>query len=106
LFLPVGKRRGVRPEDLVGALANELGIPSGDIGRITISANASFIRVPVEVADHLIQDVRRIQIRGVEVPLVEARPSAHPRAEHAGPSKGFRKQGRPAQRPRPFRPKR
>ena len=106
LFLPVGKRRGVRPGDLVGALANELGIPSGDIGRITISANASFIRVPVEVADHLIQDVRRIQIRGVEVPLVEARPSAHPRAEHAGPSKGFRKQGRPAQRPRPFRPKR
>lgn len=98
LFLPLGKRRGVRPGDLVGALANELGIPSADIGRITVGANASFVRVPVEVAEHLIQDVGRIQIRGVEVPLVEARPSRHPRAQG-------RPSGRPQQRPRPFRPK-
>src|SRR5260221_9988283 len=32
LFLRVGKRDGVRPADVVGAIANEAGIPGDEIG--------------------------------------------------------------------------
>ncbi|MFK7985537.1 MAG: DEAD/DEAH box helicase [Sandaracinaceae bacterium] len=73
VFIPMGKQRGLRPKDLVGALTNELGVPINQIGRITIVARACFLRVPREIGEHLLSDVRTVELRGVSVPFVESR---------------------------------
>ena len=85
LFLPVGAARGVRPADLVGALANELGIPGKEIGRITIAPHKSFVRLPREIGEALLSQVKSLSIRGNDVPIGLARPrdDARPGA-HAG----------------------
>ena len=68
LFLPVGKRRGVRPADLVGALANDAGIDGRSIGRITILDAKSFVRVS-EASAALILAQGDVEVRGKRVPV-------------------------------------
>ena len=76
LFLPVGRRRGVRPADLVGALANDAGIDGRSIGRITILDAKSFVRVS-EASASLILARGDVEVRGTRVPVKRA----HPRTE-------------------------
>jgi ATP-dependent RNA helicase DeaD len=67
LYLPIGRSRGVRPGDLVGALANEAGIPSSQIGRITIVDHKSFVGMSEQAADMVLRRLETVQIRGVDV---------------------------------------
>jgi ATP-dependent RNA helicase DeaD len=93
LFFPVGKRHGVRPADLVGALANEIGIPGNQIGRITIFDRKSFVGLPIRHAKAATDYGDRIAIRGEEVRMSKA----HPRPAVERPT--FR-----GRRNRPYRP--
>src|SRR5205085_11676680 len=67
LFMPVGRTSGVRPADLVGAIANESNINAKLIGSIEISDNFSLVEVPDEYADKIIDAIRGTKIRGVAV---------------------------------------
>ncbi|MFT5681237.1 MAG: ATP-dependent RNA helicase DeaD [Myxococcota bacterium] len=67
LYLPIGRSRGVRPGDLVGALANEGGIPSSQIGRITIVDHKSFVSMSERAAETILKRLDSVQIRGVDV---------------------------------------
>jgi len=67
LFFAAGRSRGVRPADLVGALANEAGIPGGRIGRIMIHDRKSFVGVPRDVAERLLSAGKTLNIRGSDV---------------------------------------
>ena len=78
LFFPVGKRRGVRPADLVGALANEAGVPGEVIGRITIVPFKSFVALPREVAEHVLEGFDALTLRGQPVRVSMARPRGGP----------------------------
>ncbi|HJK89410.1 MAG TPA: DEAD/DEAH box helicase [Polyangiaceae bacterium LLY-WYZ-15_(1-7)] len=78
LFLPVGKRRGVRPGDLVGALTGDAGIPGSTIGRVTILDHKSFVRIAREAAEHVLATSPQIQVRGRMVPVAKARPRSVP----------------------------
>lgn len=81
LFLPIGRARGVRPADLVGALANERGVTGQSIGRITILANASFVRVSPETAEAILSAEGPLVVRGKPVPITRSRkPAPEPRA--------------------------
>ncbi len=75
LFLPVGSARGVRPQDIVGAIAGDTGVPGKAIGRITVEDNKSFVRVPAVIGEDLLRDHRTLQLRGRDVPLSRARPT-------------------------------
>jgi ATP-dependent RNA helicase DeaD len=57
----------VRPADLVGAIANEAGIDSGDIGAIEIADRFSLVEVPDAVAEDVINALRSTTIRGKRV---------------------------------------
>jgi ATP-dependent RNA helicase DeaD len=74
LFLSIGSEGGVRPADIVGALANEAGIPGREIGRIDIHERCSFVGLPRTVADQVLEVVPSIEIRGKTVRLSVARP--------------------------------
>jgi ATP-dependent RNA helicase DeaD len=67
LNIGAGRREGVRPGDLVGALANETGLEGWAIGAITVGDHASTVEVPAEVADELVNALRKTMIRGKKV---------------------------------------
>ncbi len=58
LRISVGKEEGVRPADLVGAIAGEAGISSSLIGAIKIHDDYSLAEIPEEVADQVIMALK------------------------------------------------
>ncbi len=107
LFLPIGRTRGVRPGDLVGALANDRGVSGGSIGKVTILANASFVRVSPEAAERILADRRPLEVRGKAVPIQRSRKPAPAEGGPGRPAPGARRgPPRDAGAPRPPRPKR
>jgi ATP-dependent RNA helicase DeaD len=64
LFLRVGRRHGVRPADLVGAIANEAGLRGDVIGDIDLYDTFSFVEVPASSASAVEKALNRTQIRG------------------------------------------
>lgn len=73
LFIAAGKRHGVRPKDVVGALANEVGIPGGRIGKITILDTRTFVGLSPQDLDRVLQSRRFLEIRGRNAKLDRAR---------------------------------
>jgi ATP-dependent RNA helicase DeaD len=64
IFIGIGRSAGIRPQDLVGAIANEAGISGRDIGAIEIADDASWVEVPEESAAPVIAALRATKIRG------------------------------------------
>ena len=90
VFFPVGQRHGVRPGDLVGALANEAGLPTDALGRITIEHRKSFVGMPAELAEHLLATHPVLVIRNQEARLALARPGPRDRPRPKRSFKGRR----------------
>ena len=67
IFVGGGKRMGMRPADLVGAIANEADVNPRALGGIEIEELASFVEVPAQEADHIIQVLRKATLRGRKV---------------------------------------
>jgi ATP-dependent RNA helicase DeaD len=64
LYIGVGRSAGVRPKDLVGAIANETHLSGGDIGAITISDRFSIVEVPESDVKEVISAMKHIKIKG------------------------------------------
>lgn len=64
LFIGTGRDAGIRPQDLVGAIANETGIPSKLIGAIDIADRFSLVEVDENVAQDVIYALRDAFIKG------------------------------------------
>jgi ATP-dependent RNA helicase DeaD len=64
VFVGAGRVAGVRPKDLVGAIANESGVPAREIGGIEIADRFSLVEVPDEAVDHVIRTLRATTIKG------------------------------------------
>ncbi len=87
LFIPVGRVRGVRPGDLVGAIANDYGVSGSDIGKVTVVDHKSFVEVPAPVAERIVS-AGSLVLRGEPVPVDRARPrltEGRPPARKMGP---------------------
>ena len=67
VHLSVGKKAGVRPADLVGAIANESGLSGRDIGPIRIADSYSVVGVPEASVDDVVTAMRSSQVRGKPV---------------------------------------
>jgi ATP-dependent RNA helicase DeaD len=74
LFLPVGRNAGIHPRDIVGAIANESGVPGRSIGSIDIYASSTFVDVPENRAEDVIDALNRTSIKGRRVKVEYARP--------------------------------
>jgi ATP-dependent RNA helicase DeaD len=64
LFFNLGRSAGIRPQDLVGAIAGEAGLTGRDIGAIDIADRFSLVEVPESAADRVIKAMRRSTIKG------------------------------------------
>ena len=58
LFLGAGRKAGIRPGDLVGAITGEAGVTSRSVGAIEIADNFSLVEVPESLADDIIAALR------------------------------------------------
>jgi ATP-dependent RNA helicase DeaD len=67
IYIGLGRKAGVRPADLVGAIANEAGLSSRDIGAIEITDRFSLVEVADNAADDVITALRGATIRGKRV---------------------------------------
>ncbi|TMS00608.1 DEAD/DEAH box helicase [Nonomuraea basaltis] len=64
LFFSLGRSAGIRPQDLVGAIAGESSLSGRDIGAIEIADRFSLVEVPQDAADEVIAALRRTTIKG------------------------------------------
>lgn len=64
LYFGVGRRDGIRPGDLVGAITGEASLSGEDIGRIDIRENYSLVEITAPLADQVIKSLSSATIRG------------------------------------------
>ena len=64
VHVSLGRKAGVRPGDLVGAIANETGLVGREIGPIRISEAFSVVGVPESSVDHVIETMQSTTMRG------------------------------------------
>jgi ATP-dependent RNA helicase DeaD len=64
VFVGAGRQSHVRPNDLVGAIANESSLRGRDIGSIEIFEKFSLVEVPESAVDEVIAALRRTTLRG------------------------------------------
>jgi ATP-dependent RNA helicase DeaD len=69
LFIGVGRRRGIRPGDIMGAIVGEAKIPAEGIGSIEIADQFTLVEVAEEHADHVIRTMSRAAIKGRPVSI-------------------------------------
>jgi ATP-dependent RNA helicase DeaD len=84
LFMNVGHNLGIRPQDIVGAIANEADIPGRSIGSIDIFDGYSFVEVPAEHAERVVEAISQSGIKGKYVNVEVARPDAGPGGSRGG----------------------
>ncbi|MEX0882672.1 MAG: DEAD/DEAH box helicase [Cyclobacteriaceae bacterium] len=67
LFLNLGKKDRIRPNDIVGAIAGETGVSGKSIGGIDIFDSFSFVDVPKKDVNHVINVMNTNTIKGKQV---------------------------------------
>jgi ATP-dependent RNA helicase DeaD len=75
LFIDAGRRTGVRPADIVGAIAGEAGVPGKEIGAIDVYDRFTFVEIPARYKDRVLEGMAHAEIRNRPVRITLARPS-------------------------------
>ena len=62
--LEVGREHGVKPGNIVGAIANEAGLDGRHIGHIEINADFSLVDLPVGMPHEVLRDLKKVWVCG------------------------------------------
>jgi ATP-dependent RNA helicase DeaD len=73
LRIGAGRNAGIRPGDLVGAIAGEAQIDSREIGAIKIEAAHALVQVPDALADRIVRALKAATLRGKKVDVSRER---------------------------------
>ncbi|HMA37748.1 MAG TPA: DbpA RNA binding domain-containing protein, partial [Chloroflexia bacterium] len=94
-----GRATGVRPGDIVGAIANEAGIPGRSIGAIDIYDRATFVEVPAADRERVVRALARTTIKGQRLQVEVVGPTTPRPPTGPAPAGAPRFAPRPAGRP-------
>lgn len=72
LFINLGKNQSVKPGDILGAIAGESGMPGRLVGSIDMYDKYTFVEVPREQADSILEAMNRAKIKGKNVHVEKA----------------------------------
>ncbi len=88
ILVAAGRVDRLRPQDLVGAIANEAGIPGRAVGAIDIYDRFSYVEVPRQHATRVVQALTRTTLRGrrVGARLADGEASEAPRPPASRPA--------------------
>lgn len=91
-WIAVGHQDRVRPGNIVGALANEVGLPASAIGAIDLRGNHSLVELPADLTSAQLEAAANAEINGRRLGLRKdtGRPT---RAERDGEHRGERRGG-------------
>jgi len=103
LFLNAGRQGGVRPADIVGAIANEAGVPGREIGAIDIYDRFSLVEVPARFQQTIIEKMTGSTLRGRSLEIKIAGKDRVDQDDR-GARGGTERPRRPAARPGPRAP--
>lgn len=65
--IEVGHDHGAKPQQIVGAIANETGISGRKIGKIKISRNFSTVDLPNDISKKMLQQMKKIWVCGQQL---------------------------------------
>ncbi len=68
--LQVGREQGVQVKDIVGALANELGLTKGSIGAIKLDRESTYVQLPKAMTSDVAGKLQKLRIRQKEAGAV------------------------------------
>jgi ATP-dependent RNA helicase DeaD len=74
IFVGVGRASKVRPQDLVGAIANETSLSGRQIGAIEIAHQFSIVEIPDSAVTEVIDALRATKIKGLRAKIDIFRP--------------------------------
>ena len=69
-FISAGKDQGIRPGDIVGAIAGESGIHGSMIGAIRIQDKSTFVDIPLECALEVLNSMPDCKIKGKKFNII------------------------------------
>jgi len=69
LFLTVGKKDKIKVKDIIGAIASQTSISGNDIGKVILLDSYSFIEIPTEYVEEVINTMSKNQIKGKNVKI-------------------------------------
>lgn len=86
--LEVGEDHGVGKGDIVGAIANEAGIDSQNMGKIFLHEGYSTIELPDGMPKDVFQTLKKVWVRGrqLQISEVKSSPYSEPRPKSGKPS--------------------
>ncbi|MDT8307626.1 MAG: DbpA RNA binding domain-containing protein, partial [Anaerolineae bacterium] len=95
LFVDAGRNEGVRPGDIVGAIANEANIPGKAIGAIDIYDHFTYVDVPAKYSQQVLERMANAEIRrrqaNIRVASAQEKASAKPARREKRYAKGKRR---------------
>ncbi len=73
LFMTVGKKDGIKVDDIIRSISAESGVPARKIGKIALHDAFSFVEVPAGLADGIIRAVNDSVMKGRKVKIGHAK---------------------------------
>jgi ATP-dependent RNA helicase DeaD len=79
--IEVGSHHGIKPGNIVGAIANEAGIEGVHIGRVDIREDHSFVDLPEGMPNQIFKELQKVRVAGRELRIsrVSEKPPKAPR---------------------------
>jgi len=74
VYISAGRNAGLRPADLVGAIANEAGVSAREIGAIEIEERFSLVEISDHIAEDVVGALRGTSLRGQRVTVRKDQP--------------------------------
>jgi ATP-dependent RNA helicase DeaD len=86
--IEVGREHGVQPKNIVGAIANESGLPSRLIGRINLLDTHSTVDLPDDLSADIVQRLKRTWVCQQQLNIVREAGAAAVSSGNEGPREG------------------
>nr|WP_086937366.1 DEAD/DEAH box helicase [Thaumasiovibrio occultus] len=90
--LQVGREQGVQVKDIVGAIANELGLNKDSIGAIKLAPEHTYVQLPKTMSKDVAEQLKKLRIRQNQVNAVVVEGEVMNEQRRGGPRRdgGFR----------------
>ena len=73
--IEVGHTHGVKPGNIVGAIANEAGLEGRHIGHVDIHEDHSFVDLPEGMPKEIFRSLKKVRVVGRELQIVHVKPT-------------------------------
>lgn len=74
IYINIGKRKGVSPRHILGAILNETNLPRKVVGEIDMYDKFTFVEIPEEYLEQVVKNLNNKRIKGFKVKVEPANP--------------------------------